>query len=97
MRVTSIEIHYCNEVGRSTCVENTHHLSLSFDLPDGNGLDFFQADPLTAQYLQSASPSPGLPIGVSRLLHSGQTSSNRLFSLQTSLLTSPYGNGYHGH
>lgn len=44
----------------------------------GNGLDFFQADPLTAQYLQPTSPSPGLPIA-------------------TSLLTSPYANGYHGH
>lgn len=30
----------------------------------GNGLDFFQADPLTAQYLQPTSPSPGLPIAV---------------------------------
>jgi len=28
----------------------------------GNGLDFFQADPLTAQYLQPTSPTPGLPI-----------------------------------
>lgn len=44
----------------------------------GNGLDFFQADQLTAQYLQQASPSPGLPIA-------------------TSLLTTPYANGYHGH
>ncbi|CAF3385355.1 unnamed protein product [Rotaria sp. Silwood1] len=30
----------------------------------GNGLDFFQADPLTAQYLQPTSPTPGLPIAV---------------------------------
>jgi hypothetical protein len=44
----------------------------------GNGLDFFQADPLTAQYLQQTSSSPGLPIA-------------------TSLLTSPYANGFHGH
>jgi len=44
----------------------------------GNGLDFFQADPLAAQYLQPTSPSPGLPIA-------------------TSLLTSPYANGFHGH
>ncbi|CAF1439475.1 unnamed protein product [Adineta ricciae] len=44
----------------------------------GNGLDFFQADPLAAQYLQPTSPSPGLPIA-------------------TSLLTSPYPNGFHGH
>jgi RNA recognition motif-containing protein len=44
----------------------------------GNGLDFFQADPLTAQYLQPTSPSPVLPIA-------------------TSLLTSPYANGFHGH
>jgi RNA-binding protein Musashi len=44
----------------------------------GNGLDFFQADPLAAQYLQPTSPTPGLPIG-------------------TSLLTSPYANGFHGH
>jgi len=44
----------------------------------GNGLDFFQADPLTAQYLQPTSPTPGLPIA-------------------TSLLTSPYANGFHGH
>lgn len=33
----------------------------------GNGLDFFQADPLTAQYLQPTSPSPGLPIAASLL------------------------------
>jgi hypothetical protein len=45
---------------------------------NGNGLDFFQADQLTAQYLQQTSPSSGLPIG-------------------TSLLTSPYPNGFHGH
>jgi RNA-binding protein Musashi len=44
----------------------------------GNGLDFFQADQLTAQYLQPTSPTPGLPIA-------------------TSLLTSPYANGFHGH
>ncbi|CAF3340952.1 unnamed protein product [Rotaria socialis] len=44
----------------------------------GNGIDFFQADPLAAQYLQSTSPSPGLPIA-------------------TSLLTTPYANGFHGH
>jgi hypothetical protein len=44
----------------------------------GNGLDFFQADPLTAQYLQPTSPTSGLPIA-------------------TSLLTSPYANGFHGH
>ena len=31
----------------------------------GNGLDFFQTDPITAQYLQPTSPSPGLPIAVS--------------------------------
>ena len=31
----------------------------------GNGLDFFQADALAAQYLQPTSPSPGLPIAVS--------------------------------
>ncbi|CAF0761386.1 unnamed protein product [Rotaria sp. Silwood1] len=33
----------------------------------GNGLDFFQADPLTAQYLQPTSPTPGLPIAASLL------------------------------
>ncbi|CAF5204996.1 unnamed protein product [Rotaria magnacalcarata] len=44
----------------------------------GNGIDFFQADPLAAQYLQPTSPSPGLPIA-------------------TSLLTTPYANGFHGH
>ncbi|CAF2389713.1 unnamed protein product [Rotaria sp. Silwood2] len=44
----------------------------------GNGIDFFQADALAAQYLQPTSPSPGLPIA-------------------TSLLTSPYANGFHGH
>ncbi|CAF1130704.1 unnamed protein product [Rotaria sordida] len=44
----------------------------------GNGIDFFQADPLAAQYLQQTSSSSGLPIG-------------------TSLLTSHYANGYHGH
>jgi hypothetical protein len=32
----------------------------------GNGLDFFQADPLTAQYLQPTSPTSGLPIAVRR-------------------------------
>ena len=30
-----------------------------------NGLDFFQADQLTAQYLQPTSPTPGLPMTVS--------------------------------
>jgi len=35
-----------------------------FNYLGGNGLDFFQADQLTAQYLQQASPSPGLPIAV---------------------------------
>lgn len=33
----------------------------------GNGLDFFQTDPLTGQYLQPTSPSPGLPIAASLL------------------------------
>jgi len=32
----------------------------------GNGIDFFQADQLTAQYLQPTSPTPGLPIAVRR-------------------------------
>ena len=32
----------------------------------GNGFDFFQADPLAAQYLQPTSPSPGLPIAVNK-------------------------------
>lgn len=34
----------------------------------GNGIDFFQADPLAAQYLQPTSPSPGLPIAVCFIL-----------------------------
>ncbi|CAF0863654.1 unnamed protein product [Rotaria sordida] len=33
----------------------------------GNGLDFFQADQLTAQYLQPTSPTSGLPIAASLL------------------------------
>ncbi|CAF0827577.1 unnamed protein product [Rotaria sp. Silwood1] len=33
----------------------------------GNGIDFFQADPLAAQYLQPTSSSPGLPIAASLL------------------------------
>jgi hypothetical protein len=36
-------------------------------LSGGNGLDFFPADALTAQYLQPTSPTPGLPMGVSEV------------------------------
>ena len=41
--------------------QNTKSL---FIPPGANGLDFFQADQLTAQYLQPTSPTPGLPIAV---------------------------------
>ena len=44
----------------------------------GNGLDFFQADHMAAQYLQPTSPSPGLPMGVSRSFLSAFAESHSL-------------------
>lgn len=41
----------------------------------GNGLDFFQGDPLTTHYLQQTSPSSGLPIAVRKLYLSRKNSS----------------------
>ena len=40
------------------------NFSMSIINLGANGLDFFQADALAAQYLQPTSPSPGLPIAV---------------------------------
>jgi len=63
--VNFIEIPYYNEV-RLICTEQIPKKKRFSIISGGNGLDFFQADPLTAQYLQPTSPTSGLPIAVRR-------------------------------
>lgn len=59
------QLHRDSLLQRSKQMEKNPQNTKSLFIPSGaNGLDFFQADPLTAQYLQPTSPSPGLPIAV---------------------------------